>query len=52
LSYGAITWMTGGNQRIAILSTSVLFIGGLLLLIPIDMQRGREAALRGEQADA
>jgi UMF1 family MFS transporter len=48
LSYGAITWATGGNQRIAILATSVLFIGGLLLLLPIDMRRGRAAALRGE----
>jgi UMF1 family MFS transporter len=46
LSYGAITWMTGGNQRIAILSTAALFIGGLVLLLPIDMRRGREAALR------
>ncbi|RIX85083.1 MFS transporter [Acidovorax cavernicola] len=45
LSFGAITWATGGNQRIAILSTAVLFIGGLLLLLPIDMQRGRKAAL-------
>ncbi|TSD60266.1 MFS transporter [Variovorax sp. KBS0712] len=46
LSFGAITWGTGGNQRIAILSTAVLFIGGLLLLLPIDMQRGRKAALQ------
>ncbi|RUR69815.1 MFS transporter [Variovorax guangxiensis] len=46
LSFGAITWMTGGNQRIAILSTTVLFVAGLLLLLPIDMQRGRQAALR------
>ncbi|SEK03409.1 MULTISPECIES: MFS transporter [unclassified Variovorax] len=46
LSFGAITWMTGGNQRIAILSTAVLFVAGLLLLLPIDMQRGRQAALR------
>ena len=45
LSYGAITWMTGGNQRIAIFSTAVLFIAGLLLLLPIDMKRGRAAAL-------
>ena len=45
LSYGAITWMTGGNQRIAILSTSVLFIAGLLLLLPVNVKRGREAAL-------
>jgi UMF1 family MFS transporter len=46
LSFGAITWATGGNQRIAILSTAVLFVTGLLLLLPIDMRRGREAALR------
>ena len=30
LSYGAITWMTGGNQRMAILSTAVLFVGRLV----------------------
>ena len=46
LSYGAITWMTGGNQRLAIGSTAVLFVIGLLLLIPVNMKRGREAALR------
>ena len=28
LSYGAITWATGGNQRMAILSTAVLFVDG------------------------
>lgn len=46
LSYGAMTWMTGGNQRLAIMSTSVLFLAGLLLLMPVDVKRGREAALR------
>ena len=46
LMYGAITWAAGGNQRIAILSTAVLFIAGLVLLLPIDMARGRQAALR------
>lgn len=50
LSYGAITWATGGNQRIAILSTSLLFVGGLLLLLPIDMRRGRRAALAEDEA--
>ncbi|WP_062475832.1 MFS transporter [Variovorax boronicumulans] len=50
LSFGAITWATGGNQRIAILSTAVLFIGGLLLLLPIDMRRGRKAALHDKAA--
>ncbi|WP_300715905.1 MFS transporter [Hydrogenophaga sp.] len=50
LSYGAITWMTGGNQRLAIASTAVLFVIGLLLLIPVNMQRGREAALQPANA--
>ena len=45
LSYGAITWATGGNQRLAIVSTSALFIAGLAFLVPIDVKRGREAAL-------
>jgi UMF1 family MFS transporter len=46
LSYGAITWMTGGNQRLAIGFTAVLFLIGLALLMPVNMQRGREAALQ------
>lgn len=46
LTYGLITWVTGGNQRIAILSTSLLFVVGLVLLIPVNMKRGRDAALR------
>ena len=46
LMFGAITWAAVGNQRIAILSTAALFVAGLLLLLPIDMARGREAALR------
>jgi len=52
LGYGAVTWMTGGNQRIAILTTSVLFVGGLLLLLPIDMRRGRAAAHGADVAGA
>jgi MFS transporter, UMF1 family len=46
LSYGAITWMTGGNQRLAIGFTAVLFLIGLAFLMPVNMQRGREAALQ------
>jgi UMF1 family MFS transporter len=44
LSYGAIVWFTGGNQRHAILSTAVLFVIGLVLLTRIDVDRGRAAA--------
>ena len=44
LTYGAITWATSGNQRIAIASTAVLFVAGLLVLQKIDMVRGRQTA--------
>jgi MFS transporter, UMF1 family len=52
LSYGAIAWATGGNQRLAIVSTAVLFLAGLLLLLPVNVQRGREAALKADAAAA
>jgi UMF1 family MFS transporter len=51
LMYGGITWATGGNQRLAIMSTAALFVGGLVLLLPVNVKRGREAALGG-RADA
>jgi UMF1 family MFS transporter len=44
LTYGLITWLSDGNQRLAIGSTSVLFILGLVLLVPVDVERGRLAA--------
>ena len=44
LTYGAITWATGGNHRIAILSTTGLFVAGLIALIPVNVARGRAAA--------
>jgi len=45
LLYGLVTWMTLGNQRLAIGATGLLFLLGLILLIPVRMKRGREAAL-------
>ena len=45
LSYGIITWATGGNQRIAIASTAILFVAGLVVLKQVDVARGRAAAL-------
>ena len=46
LTYGAITWATSGNQRIAIASTAVLFVIGLAVLQRVDVARGRAAALQ------
>jgi len=45
LLYGLVTWVTLGNQRLAIGATGLLFLLGLILLIPVRMKRGREAAL-------
>lgn len=52
LSYGAITWATGGNHRVAILSTTALFLVGLVLLFKVDMQRGQRAALEADALTA
>ncbi|MGB8634940.1 MAG: MFS transporter, partial [Rhodanobacteraceae bacterium] len=44
LGYGLVEWLSGGNHRIAMLATSVYFIGGLLLLVRVDVQRGHALA--------
>jgi UMF1 family MFS transporter len=44
LTYGLITWLSDGNQRLAIGSTSLLFVLGLVLLMPVNEERGRLAA--------
>ena len=45
LTFGLITWLTGGNQRLAMGCTAAFFVGGLLLLAKVDMLRGERAAL-------
>ncbi len=44
LMYGLVTWLSDGNQRLAIATTGLLFVAGLLLLIPMQLGRGRTAA--------
>ena len=44
VTYGLVTLLTAGNQRLAILSTAVFFVLGLVLLAPIDVNRGVRAA--------
>ncbi|MDM4767416.1 MFS transporter [Pelomonas sp. SE-A7] len=46
LSYGLITWASGGNHRLGILGTGVFFVVGWLVLRGIDLQRGIDAAHR------
>jgi UMF1 family MFS transporter len=45
LTYGAVTWIFAGNHRLGIFATGVYFVIGLALLLGIDVERGRRAAL-------
>ena len=46
LTYGLVVWLTDGNQRLAMACTAGFFVGGLLLLAKVDMERGQRAALQ------
>ena len=45
LSYGALTWLTGNNHRMAMLVTGIFFVLGLAVLTSVDPERGRRAAI-------
>lgn len=45
LTYGLVTWVTNNSQRTAMLVTGLFFVAGLLLLMRIDFERARHAAL-------
>lgn len=49
LSYGLVTWATGGDHRRALLLTGAFFLAGLALLAGVRADRGRRAALRAER---
>ncbi|UZD56467.1 MFS transporter [Schlegelella aquatica] len=44
VTYGLIAWGTGGHHRLAILATGAFFVVGLVLLLPVNVARGRAAA--------
>jgi len=46
-AYGAVSWISGGDHRLAILVTGSYFVIGLVLLAGVDARRGRHAALEG-----
>jgi UMF1 family MFS transporter len=52
MTYGAVTWATHGNHRLAILVTGVFFLIGLAILAGIDVTRGRAAALTGNHLES
>lgn len=44
VTYGAVTWLTAGNHRLAIVTTGLFFVLGLALLARVDVARGMAAA--------
>jgi MFS transporter, UMF1 family len=44
ITYGVVTLVTGGNHRIAILTTGTFFLAGLFVLRRVDVARGTAAA--------
>lgn len=44
LSYGAVTWLTDNDHRMAMLITGMFFVLGLAVLASVDPDRGRRAA--------
>jgi len=43
LTYGAVSWVSGGNHRMAMLITGAFFIAALIVLVQVDEKRGRAA---------
>ncbi|MDW7642568.1 MAG: MFS transporter [Nitrosomonadaceae bacterium] len=45
ITYGIISWFSSGNHRLAMLLTGSYFIIGLIVLVSVDVRRGRRSAL-------
>ena len=43
LTYGTVSWVSGGNHRMAMLITGTFFIAALIVLVQVDEKRGRAA---------
>ena len=48
VTYGLISWISRGDHRLAMLITGVYFIIGLIILMGVNVHRGRQAALHSE----
>ncbi len=48
MTYGLVSWISGGDHRLAMLISGSYFVIGLAILMSINIDRGRAAALRDE----
>jgi len=46
ITYGIVTWVFAGNHRLGIFAVGLYFVIGLALLAGVDVERGRQAALK------
>jgi UMF1 family MFS transporter len=51
LTYGLVSWLTGGDHRSAILATGSYFVVALAIVFGVRVGRGRRAALKAERED-
>jgi UMF1 family MFS transporter len=51
LTYGAVTWISGGDHRRALLTVGLFFVVGLLILAGIDVERGHASAQRDDASE-
>ncbi len=49
VTYGAVTWLSDGDHRLAMLITGSYFVIGLAILATINVRRGRIAAKRADR---
>lgn len=44
MTYGLVTWLSGGQHRLALLITGLFFVASLIVVRHIDLDRGAQAA--------
>lgn len=49
VTYGLVSWISRGDHRLAMLVTGGYFIIGLIILMSVNVRRGRQAALHSEE---
>jgi len=48
LTYGLVNWISQGDHRLSILITGSYFVVGLLILVGVNIERGKRAALHSD----
>jgi UMF1 family MFS transporter len=51
ITYGIVTWISGGDHRLAMIITGGYFVMGMAVLRGVNVQRGRRAALTARTQD-